>query len=305
MENRNITCSYFGVYGTPFHAEVLIDYDDGETLNGCYDHSGYLTLHNKLPIFTVGGVYEYGQPAFFAQFDSSLNEYHGYSFSSNQFGICFTKDVDACSSSDACASNTASTTNYACTRNALYASTNKAFDAFSSSALDVRSSCCGNFGNYITILGRKRGSASGYHLWWRGRGSLRGCCRCSRSSAQDWSHLNLGARMITQVRRGWSWLGVRTNPCLVSRDLSGSLFKNGCMWFACCSPFVWYSRPTRHGPVEAAESTRLSARSTGVSAKQSALFPGSVIVSIVGDSFSPVSPIHRLVFSFPVPRPTP
>lgn len=74
MENRNITCSYFGAYGTPFHAEVLIDYDDGETLNGCYVDSGTVMLANNLPIFTVGGVYEYGQPAFFAQFDSSLNE---------------------------------------------------------------------------------------------------------------------------------------------------------------------------------------------------------------------------------------
>lgn len=74
MKNRNITCSYFGAYGTPFHAEVLIDYDDGETLNGCYADSGYVTLSNRLPIFTVGGVYEYGQPAFFALFNSFLNE---------------------------------------------------------------------------------------------------------------------------------------------------------------------------------------------------------------------------------------
>lgn len=72
MENRNITCSYFGAYGTPFHAEVLIDYDDGETLNGCYDHSGYTI--NDLPIFTLGGVYEYGQPAFFAKLVSFPNE---------------------------------------------------------------------------------------------------------------------------------------------------------------------------------------------------------------------------------------
>lgn len=94
-------------------------------------------------------------------------------------------------------------------------------------------------------------SASGYNLWWRSRGSLRGCCRCSRSSAQDWSHLNLGSWMITQVCRGWSWLGVRINPCSVSQDLSGSLVKNSCMWFAYCPPFVWNnSRPTRHGPVD-------------------------------------------------------
>lgn len=36
-------------------------------------------------------------------------------------------------------------------------------------------------------------SASGYHLWWRSRGSLRGCRRCTGSSAQDWSHLNFGS----------------------------------------------------------------------------------------------------------------
>ncbi|CAM9616428.1 unnamed protein product [Ectocarpus sp. 6 AP-2014] len=53
-----------------FLAGVFIDYGDGEVLNGCYENSGEES--SQLPIFTVGGVDEAGQPAIFASYSSTF-----------------------------------------------------------------------------------------------------------------------------------------------------------------------------------------------------------------------------------------
>lgn len=55
-----------------FRADVLIDYDDGQVLSGCYVYVGFTESTSLLPIFSIGGGNETGQPAIFAYNSSSL-----------------------------------------------------------------------------------------------------------------------------------------------------------------------------------------------------------------------------------------
>lgn len=49
-----------------FHADVLIDYDDGQVLSGCYEYHGLYEATSMLPIFSISAGNETGQPAIFA-----------------------------------------------------------------------------------------------------------------------------------------------------------------------------------------------------------------------------------------------